>query len=77
MEKNEIRKRIASLVSSLSPEEKKRASEKICSKIIYMEEYKNADMILSYMATENEADPLFVSKDALLKEKMLCLPRTK
>ena len=77
MEKKEIRKRIASLVSSLAPDEKKSASEKICSRIISMDEYKNADIVLSYMATEDEADPIAVSKDALLKEKMLCLPRTK
>ncbi len=76
MEKNEIRQRISAAVKKMSDLEKDEASKKICQEILSSKEYEDCDLVLSYMAMNNEVNPIEISKKCLADGKMLCLPRT-
>lgn len=76
MEKIDLRKKIAETIKSFSPERQSDFSKKVCEKIVGSEEYKSADLVLSYMAMKNELDPLVVSKNSMADGKILFLPKT-
>lgn len=76
MEKNEIRKKVSSLVCAMDDSEKRLSSKKVCEKILSLGEYISADFVLSYMPMKNEIDVTAVSMSALSDGKKLFLPRT-
>lgn len=44
-------------------------------KILALPEYKNAEIVLSYIAIENEADPIEITKAALKEGKKVAVPK--
>ena len=73
MTKPEVRKQIKALI----PQEdiRKAESQRICSLIMQSEEYKNAPLLLSYMAMDDEVDLKILNDDALSRRKLVGLPR--
>ena len=73
MTKSEVRKQIKALI----PQEdiRKAESQRICSLIMQSEEYKNAPLLLSYMAMNDEVDLKILNDDALSRRKQVGLPR--
>ena len=73
MTKSEVRKQIKALI----PQEdiRKAESQRICSLIMQSEEYKNASLLLSYMAMDDEVDLKILNDDALSRRKQVGLPR--
>ncbi len=74
MDKDLLRKEIKSVLDSMSKEERAFASHKACVSLLKTEFFSSADIILSYMATETEADPFRLSSAALAAFKMLAFP---
>ena len=75
MTKSELRKLVKKRISLLTDLEKETASQKCSLDLIQKKEFLEADVVLSYMAMENEIDPLHASQTALMSCKTLALPR--
>ena len=75
MTKGELRKQIKKRISLMTPEEKFKASVKCSEALIQKKEFQEADIVLSYMATKNELNPMYVSIKTLMLKKTLAFPR--
>ena len=75
MTKDELRKQIKKRISLMTPEEKFKASVKCSEDLIQKREFQEADIVLSYMATKNELNPMYVSIKTLMAKKTLAFPR--
>lgn len=73
MTKSEVRKQIKALIPA--EEIRKAESHRICKAIMQSEEYKNAPLLLSYMAMDDEVDLKLLNDDALSRKKLVGLPR--
>ncbi len=74
MDKDLIRKEMKLELESMTKEERAFASHKACVSLLKTELFSSADIILSYMASETEADPFRLSSAALASFKMLAFP---
>lgn len=78
MTKTELRKNIKSLLKeTFLSDEKYRdsSSEKICSKLLHSDEYRQASVILGYMPLNTEVDVLPILQKALVDGKRVAVPR--
>lgn len=75
MDKASLRNQAKARRLSLSDEYVSHASEKICSFIMNMREYDEADCILAYIAVNNEVSLRPVIRDALISGRKLYIPR--
>ena len=73
MTKSEVRKQIKALIPAKNI--RKAESQRICKAIMQSEEYKNAPLLLSYMAMDDEVDLKILNDDALSRRKLVGLPR--
>lgn len=74
MTKSEIRKEISKILKD-SKDVLPELSEKICRKVMESEVYKNASVVLAYMALPDEVDLSLVIDDALAAGKKVFIPR--
>ena len=75
MTKGELRKQIKKRISLMTPQEKFEASVECSEALIQKREFQEADIVLSYMATENELNPMYASIKTLMLKKTLAFPR--
>lgn len=73
--KNELRSFFRKQRRSLSEQEKRSFSENLCKNIILLNEFKQADAVLSFYPLENETDIRAVNEEALRLGKLLAFPR--
>lgn len=75
-EKKILREKIKNALNSMPREMAKSESEKCCSLIIESTDFKNADVVLCYMATEKEINADTICTETLRCGKILALPKT-
>ena len=75
-EKKILREKIKNALYSMPREMAKSESEKCCSLIIESTDFKNADVVLCYMATEKEINADTICTETLRCGKLLALPKT-
>ena len=75
-EKKILREKIKNTLNSMPREMAKSESEKCCSLIIESTDFKNADVVLCYMATEKEINADTICTETLRCGKILALPKT-
>ncbi|XP_063989858.1 5-formyltetrahydrofolate cyclo-ligase [Diachasmimorpha longicaudata] len=73
--KSALRKEIASIISELSPVEKKRQSAAVFQQLTRLPEYENSKRISVYLSTEDEIDTVRLLEDIFEKEKEVFVPR--
>jgi len=73
--KAEIRRQIKSRLVTLDRRECGFSSHKACVALVKSDLFVNADIVLSYMATEREANPFRISTAAITAYKKLAFPR--
>lgn len=74
MDKKELRKLIKTQLQNYSSQLKEKSSV-VCKKILKDNPYKNADIILAYMALDDEVDLSPLLKQAFLDKKTVYLPK--
>lgn len=74
-EKQALRKEMRQRIRQISPEERMRSSESICSRLCEMEEYLSAKCVFCFVGTEREIDTRPFLADVLARGKRLCVPR--
>lgn len=72
-EKKNLRKKIRRLIESMPEKKRTEESDECCQKIIGSSDFKNADAVLCYMATENEINTDMICTRAIREKKN---PRT-
>lgn len=72
MDKSQLRKRMAKIVSALSNDEKQSQSRDIFQKLINHPRYKNSKKFSIFLSTENEIDTIPIIKHALEVDKKQC-----
>lgn len=75
MEKQQLRKELKSLRNKLSMAQVTDWSKKICENIINTPQYRQANVILGYLAFGNEPNIDSVLQQALLNGKTVCIPQ--
>lgn len=75
LRKKQLRKELLNRQSSLSPEYKKAASEKIAGRVFKNRDYLEADAIFIYSGMENEVDTSIIICDALKRGKRVAVPK--
>ena len=73
--KKEIRKRVIDARLQLSAAFTGEASAEICSRIMQLPDYKNADVILAYYSTRNEVGLSVLLESAINEGKKVYLPK--
>lgn len=75
-QKSDLRSSMRSLIKGWTAQnDLGSASEKACSKIISLSQYKSSEIVLAYIPLKNEADCFFVIEDALSKGKTVAVPK--
>ncbi|MCD8316819.1 MAG: 5-formyltetrahydrofolate cyclo-ligase [Eggerthellaceae bacterium] len=69
--RNEMRARRDAMTSS----EHERLDEAICQRLFCLDEYEDADIILTYLGFGSEINTRVIVDDALARKKTVCLPR--
>ena len=77
MTKKEIRSRMLMVRAALPEEEIRQMSSAMARHIRALPLWKTADTILSYCAVRGEADPLFLTEEALREGKRVYLPKVR
>lgn len=77
LQKSELRKKAKLIRASMGEESLKEISEKICQRVVSLEEFSNADAVFCYASTQNEICVDEISKSALALGKTLAFPRCK
>ena len=75
LNKSVLRNEILNKRKSLSKDKIANTSELLCNKIINHPKYKNANIILAYMAQDGEIDLEVLMKDAISKDKKVYIPK--
>ena len=75
-EKKNLRKKIRRLIESMPEKKRTEESDECCQKIIESGDFKNADTVLCYMATENEINTDMICTRSIREKKILALPKT-
>lgn len=75
MEKREIRKKALQMRNELTEAYRTQADEKIFQKLISLESYQQAQMILSYVPYKSETDTRSILKKALEDGKTVAVPK--
>lgn len=73
--KKELRTLFRERRKSLSADDKRCFSEKLCKNILSLSEFKQADAVLSFYPLENETDIRAVNEETLRNGKILAFPR--
>ena len=73
--KKELRKEIRSLRDALSQEERREKSDQISRKVIKMQEFQEADVVLLYSAIKSEVETNLIYEEAKLLGKNIYYPR--
>lgn len=74
-DKARLRKALSEKRKSLSENERKEYSKKLCESICSLEEFKEADAVLSFWPLPDETDVRMLNAEALRLGKTLLLPR--
>ena len=74
-EKVSLRKRLAEKRKSLSDAEKTERSERLCKNLCSLDEFRKADVVMSFWPLPNETDVRLLNTEALRLGKTLVLPR--
>jgi len=74
MLKDKLRKQFIKLRSNIVPSEKEKKDQKIFENIIKTKEYKNCDILLCYIATENEIETKNLINKAIKDKKTVAVP---
>lgn len=75
LNKSVLRNEILNKRKSLSKDKIANTSELLCNKIINHPKYKDANIILAYMAQDGEIDLEVLMKDAISKNKKVYIPK--
>lgn len=75
LNKSVLRNEILNKRKSLSKDKIANTSELLCNKIINHPKYKDANIILAYMAQDGEIDLEILMKDAISKNKKVYIPK--
>lgn len=75
LNKSVLRNEILNKRKSLSKDKIANTSELLCNKIINHPKYKDANIILAYMAQDGEIDLEVLMKDAISKDKKVYIPK--
>ena len=75
LNKSVLRNEILNKRKSLSKDKIANTSELLCNKIINHPKYKDANIILAYMAQDGEIDLEGLMKDAISKDKKVYIPK--
>ncbi|XP_015109000.1 5-formyltetrahydrofolate cyclo-ligase [Diachasma alloeum] len=73
--KSALRKEIASIISELSPAEKKRQSAAVFQQLTRLPEYENSRRISLYLSTDDEIDTVKILEDIFERGKEVFVPR--
>lgn len=73
--KNKIRERCKKIRSEMSEPQKQRLDRKITAKLLNMWQYRDADIIFTYVSTDIEVDTREIIKRALLDGKTVAVPK--
>jgi len=73
--KNELRRYFRGLLAGIAPAERKVADELICSSLLSLEEFKNAQSIMTYLSFADEVDTLNFARRVLECGKRLIVPK--
>ena len=77
MQKDELRKKMKVLRAAMTQQERLFASHKACLLVLKADLFMSADVILTYMAVKDEADPFRIMTAALHEHKAVACPRCK
>lgn len=72
--KSALRKELRSKRRALSEAEVKNASTEVCKKLVELDEFKRAKLILAYMAAKNELDVSYAVRAAIAEGKRVAFP---
>ena len=73
-EKQTLRRIIRELEQKLSPRYRQASSRAICSHMLAMPEYQEADTVFCFVGTAREIDTRPILEDVLQRGKTLCVP---
>lgn len=74
-EKTRLRKELLKIRDSIPDDEKERSDELIFSKLVSLKEYKNAEVIFTYVSKGSEADTFRIIARAFSDKKMVAVPK--
>ncbi len=74
MDKLGQRKAALAARAAIAPEERESRSRLICSRLMTLDEVKDAEVIFSYMAIKDEADLKLINEHLAAEGKKLCFP---
>ncbi|MGE4285726.1 MAG: 5-formyltetrahydrofolate cyclo-ligase [Phycisphaerae bacterium] len=76
-EKKRMRREIRASLSLLSPSKAAEAAEKVCEKIITLDEYRQAETVMCYLSFGNELCLDLLVREAISAGKELSVPRVR
>jgi 5-formyltetrahydrofolate cyclo-ligase len=74
LEKSEFRKKMIAERAAMGPDARAEANRKILAGLMLLPEYLEAEMVFSYVSTEEEPDTRALMEDAWARGKRVCVP---
>jgi 5-formyltetrahydrofolate cyclo-ligase len=73
--KAELRRAVTASLSAMTPEVRRKKSELIVRRVLELEEFKRAHVVMAYVALELEVDPWLLVRESWALGKVVALPR--
>jgi len=74
-EKAELRSKMRAMLSELDPADRHTASARACTRLIGLEAFKHASVVMLYMSIPTEVDTTLVAIRCFQRGKIVCVPK--